>query len=284
MLPSVEKNNRPIIYVSYLNKNNTSNEEIITIAEFDGQIMSDSALFLYNNTLYLITMDTYSDENSIDKEIWYLYKINMDNYSTEAVVLSNDEIHCGYKPYGIIDNKMILLHEIIGKHVYPEDYGFKGDYEEFINDRENFDKYTEALDKSYSMEMIYYDLDSDEITKLDLPEPLLIYKDLYFYNRVNDDGTHDLVSYNFTTKEENMLFSKRVNELNAIGDKLFFIEKIDKITDVIGGINIIKVEDGNEFCYNLQTGELKDLGPKFSENAKMKLIKEHGENYISELS
>ena len=266
-------------FVSYLFKSDISNTETKVVAQLDCDIFND--IYLVGNTLHIVAAKPkFVDGISTSAERWDLYQINMDNYSVKRITLNNNEGIDGYIPSGVIGNNMIIYHRYYDEIIDPADYGLEGDMADYIKDEEKYKKFMAAVMEAFHEEMFFMDLDTGEQTLLDLPTPLLVYEESYYYNREKADGSHEMVSYNFNTKEEKVIFEAPVKTCNAIGDTLYFTEGIEKISDINFEPIIGYKEDAKEFCYNLSTGELMEISSRLPEKVKMELVKEYDDYYI----
>lgn len=266
-------------FISYLFKSDVSNTETKIVAALDCDMIND--IYLINNTLYIVApKPKFVDGISTSAERWDLYQIDMTNYKVKRITLNSNEGIDGYIPSGVIGNNLIIYHRYYDKIINPEDYGLKGNLEDYLKDEKNYKRYMAAVMDVFHEEMFSLNLDTGEQTSLDLPTPLLVYRDCYYYNRKRADGSYEMVSYNFNSKEEKIIYEGPVKTCNAIGDNIFFTEGIEKISDTTFELIIGFKEDAREFCYNLLTGELKEVNSRLPNKVEMKLVKEYGDYYI----
>ena len=271
-------------FASYLYKSDISNTDTRLVAKLEGDIFND--IYLVNNTLHIVApKPKFVDGISTSAERWDLYQINMKNYKVKKITLNSNEGIDGYIPSGVIGNNMIIYHRYYDEIIDPADYGLESDMIDYIKDETNYKKYMAAVMEAFHEEMFSMNLDTGEQTQLDLTSPLqvyplLVYRESYYYNRERADGSHEMVSYNFDTQEEKVIFNSPVKTCTAIGDNIFFTEGIEKISDVTFEPIIGYKEDAKEFCYNLVTGELKEVSSRLPEGAKMELVKEVDDYYI----
>lgn len=271
-------------FASYLYKSDISNTDARVVAKLEADILYN--IYLVNNTLHIVAAKPkFVDGISTSAERWDLYQVNMKNYKVKKTTLNSKEGIDGYIPSGIIGNNMIIYHRYYDEIIDPEDYGLEGDPIDYMKDETSNRKYMAAVMEAFHEEMFSMDLDTGEQTQLDLTTPLqnyplLVYRESYYYNRERADGSHEMVSYNFDTQEEKVIFNSPVKTCTAIGDNLFFTEGIEKISDTTFEPIIGYKENAKEFCYNLLTGELREVSSRLPEGAKMELVKEVDDKYI----
>ncbi|NLC18630.1 MAG: hypothetical protein GX757_05310 [Clostridiales bacterium] len=265
-------------FISYLNKSDVSSTKTKIVAEIDGDIISD--IYLSNNTLHLIAAKyKFVDGLSTSIERWDLYQINMKNYSVKRITLNDKEGIDTYLPYGVINNKMIIYHRYYTNIINPNDYGIESNVEDYI-DTENFNEFMSALSEAYRMDMIALDLASGEITYLDLPIPLLVYGNCYYYNKKTTEGSYELVSFDFITKEEKVICDLPVNYIYALNDRLYITEGNVMKSKYSDNTSVGYKENAKEFIYDLTTHELRELKATLPEKTEIKLLAEVGDYYI----
>jgi len=270
---------KKVTMFSCLYKSDLSNTETKLVAKLDCYIFTD--IYLVNNTLYIVApKPKYVDGIATSSERWDLYKINMKNYSVKKIEVNGNEGVDSYLPYGIMGNNMILYRRYYDKVIKPEEYGLQGNILDYLKDEENYKRYMEDVMNVFHEEMLLLNLETGEQTPLDLPVPLLVYRDCFYYNREKADGSHELVSYNLITREERVIYEGPVSKCNAIGNCLFFSEGIVTISRTTFQPIIDTKENGKEYCYDMIIGELKEVSSRLPEKVEMKLVKEYGDYYI----
>ena len=266
-------------FVSYLYKSDISNTETRVVAKMDCDILYD--IYFVDNTLHIIAgKPKFVDGIANSYERWDLYQINMKNYSVKKISLNDKENVDSYIPFGVIGNDMIVYHRYYDELINPADYGLEGDMEDYMKDEANYRRYMEAVLEAFHEEMLSLNLVTGEQTLLDMPTPLLVYHDYIYYNRKKTDGSHEMISHNFNTKEEKLIYEGPVKTCRAIGDNIFFSEGIEKISENTFQPIIGYKENAKEFCYNLATGEVTELSSPLPDGVDMKIVKEHGDYYI----
>ena len=266
-------------FVSYLFKTDISNTETKVVARLECDIYTD--IYLIGDTLHIVAAKPkFVDGISTSAESWDLYQVNMKNNKVKRTTLNSQEGIDSYIPSGVIGNNMIIYHRYYDEIIDPADYGLEGDMIDYIKDETNYKKYMAAVMEAFHEEMFSMNLDTGEQTQLNLTTPLLVYRESYYYNRERADGSHEMVSYNFDTQEEKVIYNSPVKTCTAVGDNIFFTEGIEKISDITFEPIIGYKEDAKEFNYNLITGELREVCSRLPEGAKMELVKEVDDNYI----
>lgn len=232
IIKNYEMNDSNESFVSYLFKSDISNTEARLVVKLDCDIINE--IYLVENTLNIVAaIPKFLNGISTSAERWDLYQINMNNYKVKKITLNSQENIDGYIPYGVINNNMIVYHRYYDKIINPDDYGLEDDITDYMKDEENYRKYIAAVMDAFHEEMVSINLHTGEQISIDMPIPLLVYRDCYYYNKEKADGSHELVSYNFITGEEFVIYNSPVKTCNAIGDKLFFTEGIETISNCI---------------------------------------------------
>lgn len=265
--------------VSYLYKSDISDSDTRNITKFEGLTLSD--IYLVDNVLYMLVLrPEIKDGISTSYGKYDIYQIDMKNYSVKKTFVREGD-NIGYMAMGCIDQKLILYYRYMEKEVDPEDFGSIGRMQEFILDTENYKTYMEEVMKVFHEGMCYFDLRSKEIVNIDLPTPVYLHKNTYYYNKKSEVGLYQLVAQDFSTQEEVLIYDGPIRYITAIGDILFIKEGYETISETT--FQPIIAYDRNkckEYVYNLITNEIQEVIDNSSEEADFELIAEYGEYYV----
>lgn len=264
--------------LSYLYQSDIQNTKAKIVAKLEGSIVSD--MFLMDNRLTMLLSKPEIVKGKVASVRYYVNQIDMTYYKNKEILLSigtNED----YIPSGFIENKLILYHRYFDKVINPADYGLKGEQKDFIKDTKNYKKYMQEVMKFFHEEMLYVDFDSSELVPLDLPTPLLIHNNTYYYNKISPEGIYQLISHNLLSKEEEVLYDGPVISASVVRDTLFFKEGIVKESEVTF-LPTIDYDRNlcKEYSYNLITKEQKEVIDHLPEEATMELISESEDYYI----
>lgn len=279
ILNTMETRDTGDVAVSYLVKNDISNTNEKYIVKMDGIALTD--IYLVDNVLYVL-MRTVDIEDGLNTSFskYYLYKINMKSYKTDKVLLREGD-NLDILSQGLIDNKIILYYRYMEKIIDPRDYGKTGTMEEFMQDKESYKTYMEEVLNYFHEGMAYIELTKSKMVDIDLPTPLLIYRDIYYYNEKNEAQQDQLIGYHMKTMEKTVVYPGAVSKVAAVGDTLFIKEGIWSVSqNTFQDIIIYDKSVCKEVGLNLITGEIREVLDEAPVGADFDLMDEYEGYYI----
>lgn len=280
IMGTVEEIDSEQVPVSYLMKSDISDTDTKAIVRLEG--IPWDTMYVVDNKIYLLVRKIFLEDGvSTTYSEMYLYQIDLEDYSTNQISLRKG-VNVDIRLKGISDDTAVLNYSYFEKILDAKDYGMVNDnFTAFMKDTENYLRYQKDLYKNFRQGMECLNLKTEEITELDLPIPVYVKDDSYYYNRKNEDNTYELMVYSIATQSEKVLYDGGVAELNQIGDILFLKEGIEKISEFTSEPYLeFDSKSCSEYGYNIATGTLRKVEDNLEEYESMKLLAEYEDNYV----
>ncbi len=270
--------NKQQIMRTYLYQSDMSNTRTKAVAWIDGALLSDQ--YLLGNQLYLLAREfEIKDGVNTSYASFCLNIVDLKTFSVERIPI-RDGHFLDMIPCGISNHKLILYYRYYDNEIDARDYGMTDSFENFMKDEVNFQKYMQAVMEVFHEGMSCFDLNSLQLEELDLPIPLLVSGEYYYYNKHKPDNSNELIVYSFTTKQEEVLMPTPAYSVSEVGDTLFILEGYEGISDITGQPHIRRDTAGRKYAYDIITKGMKELEGALPEDAQLRMIGEYKEFYI----
>ncbi|HKL80650.1 MAG TPA: hypothetical protein VJ888_09490 [Mobilitalea sp.] len=270
--------NKQEIRKTYLYQSDMSNTRTKAVAKFNG--IPTGNHYLIANQLYLFTLEyEIEDGVSTSYSTFCLNVVDLKTFSVQRIPIRDGD-YLGMLLSGIVDQQLILYYRYYDDEVDAKDYGMTGSFEEFTKDTVKYQEYLQAVMEVFHDGMCRFDLNSHQLEELELPVPLLVSDEYYYYNKQKANGTYELTALNYLTKEEGVLLDAPAYSVSKVKDTLFILEGCETISDITGQPYIGRDSSGREYVYDIVTKELKGIEDTLPEDASLRLITEYGDYYI----
>ena len=130
------------------------------------------------------------------------------------------------------------------------------------------------------MEAVVLNLTEGKMTGYDLPRPLLVYHNTYYYNKKYAKDKYVLTARDMITGDERKVLNCIGENVNVIGNKLLIRSAFTMNSTMGEDVPQYDKNSCTEYCIDLKSGKVQEIQDKNDEDGFIDILAEYNDDYI----